>query len=63
MDDLAKDVEIVVLRHQLAILRRQAPRPRFGRTDRALIAALDLRERAMLGAGSCSLLGQQYSDE
>jgi len=40
MDDVAKDSEILVLRHQLAILRRQASPPRFSWTDRALIAAL-----------------------
>ncbi len=40
MDDLAKDTEILMLRHQLAILRRQASRPRFSWTDRALIAGL-----------------------
>lgn len=40
MDDLAKDAEILVLSHQLTILRRQASRPRFNWTDRALIAAL-----------------------
>jgi hypothetical protein len=27
--DAAKDLEILVLRHQLTILRRQVPRPRF----------------------------------
>jgi putative transposase len=36
----AKEVEIVVLRHQLAILRRQHPRPRHQPHDRALLAAL-----------------------
>jgi putative transposase len=38
--DTAKDLEILVLRHQLAVLRRQAPRPRFEPADRALLAAV-----------------------
>jgi hypothetical protein len=38
--DAAKDLEILVLRHQLAVLRRQSPRPRFNPTDRALLAAI-----------------------
>ena len=36
----AKGVEILVLRHQLAILRRHHPRPRLQPKDRALLAAL-----------------------
>jgi putative transposase len=35
-----KDVEIAVLRHQLAILQRQVPRPRFDDTDRLLLSML-----------------------
>jgi putative transposase len=38
--DAAKDLEILVLRHQLAVLRRQAPRPKLQPADRALLAAV-----------------------
>ena len=38
--DAAKDLEILVLRHQLTVLRRQIPRPRLEPADRALLAAV-----------------------
>ena len=38
--DTTKDIEILVLRHQLAVLQRRMPRRRMSWTDRALIAAL-----------------------
>src|SRR4029079_19300349 len=37
--DTANEVEILVLRHQLAVLQRRTPRPRISWTDRAVIAA------------------------
>lgn len=36
----AKDLEIVVLRHQLAVLRRQIDRPELTDDDRTLLGAI-----------------------
>jgi putative transposase len=38
--DAAKDLEILVLRHQLTVLRRQVQRPKLQPADRALLAAV-----------------------
>jgi hypothetical protein len=38
--DATKDLEILVLRHQLTVLRRQLPRPSLEPADRVLLAAI-----------------------
>jgi len=38
--DRAKEIEILVLRHQIAVLRRRVNRPDLGDGDRVLLAAL-----------------------
>jgi putative transposase len=39
--DTPNEIEILVLRHQLAVLQRRTPRPRIRWSDRAMIAAPD----------------------
>jgi putative transposase len=48
MSDTDKDIEILTLRHQLAVLQRQIDKPRLAPPDRAFLALLHRLSRPKL---------------
>jgi hypothetical protein len=55
----SKELEILVLRHELAILRRTTGRPHLTPGDRPLFAALSARFQDLVGRWGCQASGER----
>jgi len=59
LSGIEKDVEIIVLRHQLTVLQRHTPRPRFTWADRAFLALAGASSPANAGRRSSLVVTQR----